>query len=35
MISEKRMPIAWYTKRWWTLCMTEDQKKEREPISIE
>ena len=35
MISEKRMPIAWYTKRWWTFCMTEDEKKEREPISIE
>ena len=32
MISEELVPIAWHPKRWWDFCMTEDQKKEIEPI---
>ena len=29
------MPIACHPKRWWNFGMTEDQKKEIEPIFIE
>ena len=32
MISEKLMPRAWYPKRWWNFCMSEDEEKEIEPI---
>ena len=31
-ISKKIMPIAWYCRRWWNFCMSEDEKKEIEPI---
>ena len=33
-ISEELMPIARHPKRWWNFCMTEDEKKEKEPIFI-
>ena len=23
----KDLPIAWYPKRWWNICMSEDEKK--------
>ena len=26
------MLVAWHPKRWWNLCMSEDEKKEIEPI---
>ena len=26
------MPIAQRLKRWWDFCMSEDKKKEKEPI---
>ena len=26
------MPIVWHLKRWWNFCMSEDEKKELEPI---
>ena len=26
------MPVAWHPKRWWDLCMSEDEKKEIDPI---
>ena len=26
------MPIAWHPKRWWNFCMSEDKKKEIDPI---
>ena len=29
------MPIAWHPKRWWNFCMSEDEKKEIEPIFTE
>ena len=29
------MPIAWPPKRWWNFCMSEDEKKEIEPIFTE
>ena len=29
------MPIAWHPKRWWNFCMSEDEKKEMDPIFIE
>ena len=28
------MPVAWHPSRWWDWCMTEDEKKERNPMSI-
>ena len=31
-VSEKLRPIAWHSKRWWNLCLSEDEKKEVEPI---
>ena len=34
-ISEELMPIAWNPKRWWNFCISEDEKKEIEPIFIE
>ena len=34
-ISEELMPIAWQTKKWWDFCMSEDEKKEIEPIFTE
>ena len=35
MISEELMPIAWNSKRWWYFCMSEDEKKEKEPTFTE
>ena len=32
MISEELMPVAWYSKRWWNSCISEDDKKEIKPI---
>ena len=32
---EELMPIAWHPKRWWNFCMSEDEKKEIEPIFTE
>ena len=29
------MLVALYPKRWWDCCMTEDEKKEIEPIFTE
>ena len=26
------MPTAWHPKGWWNFCMSEDEKKEIEPI---
>ena len=33
-ISEKLMPIVWHPKRWWIFCMSEDEKKEKEPFNV-
>ena len=29
------MPVAWYPKRWWNFCVSEDEKKEIEPTFTE
>ena len=29
------MALAWHPKRWWNFCMSEDEKKEIEPIFTE
>ena len=34
-ISEKLISIVWHPKRWWNFCMSEDVKKEIEPIFTE
>ena len=28
------MPVAWHPKRWWSFCVSEDEKKEIDPIFI-
>ena len=33
--SEELMPIAWHPKRWWNFCMSEDERREIEPIFAE
>ena len=32
MISEELMPIAWHPNRLWNLYVSEDEKKEMEPV---
>ena len=34
-ISEESMAVASHPKRWWNSCMSEDEKKEIEPIFTE
>ena len=29
------MPVAWHTNRWWDWCVSEDEKKEIDPMFIE
>ena len=29
------MPAAWHPIRWWNFCISEDEKKEREPTLTE
>ena len=31
-ISEELLPVARHPKRWWNICLSEDEKKEIEPI---
>ena len=31
-LNEELMPVAWHPNRWWNFCMSEDEKKEAEPI---
>ena len=35
MITKELMPIAWHPKRWWNFYMSENEKKEIEPIFTE
>ena len=30
--SEELIPKTWHSKRWWNVCMSEDETKEIEPI---
>ena len=34
-LSEELMPVAWHPNRWWNCCVSEDEKKEIDPIFIE
>ena len=34
-LSEELMPIAWHSNGWWDWCMSEDQKKEIDPMLTE
>ena len=34
-INGKLMLIEWHPKRWWNFCISEDEKKEIEPIFTE
>ena len=29
------MPVAWHPDRWWDWCMSENEKKEIDPMFIE
>ena len=29
------MLVAWHPKRWWNLCVSEDEENEMEPIFTE
>ena len=29
------MPAVWHLNRWWDWCMSEDEKKEIDPMFIE
>ena len=29
------MPVAWHPNKWWDWCMSEDEKKEIDPVFIE
>ena len=32
ILNKELMQIVWHPKRWWNLCMSEDENKEIEPI---
>ena len=34
-LSEELMLVAWHPSRWWDWCMSEDEKKEIDPMFIE
>ena len=34
-LNEELMPVAWHPSRWWDWCMSEDEKKEKDPMFIE
>ena len=31
-LSEELMPVPWHPRRWWDLYLSEDKKKEIEPL---
>ena len=31
-ISKELMPVAWHPTKWWDQCISEDEKKEIDPI---
>ena len=33
--NEELMPVAWHPNRWWDCCLSEDEKKEIDPVLIE
>ena len=34
-LSEELRPVAWHPSKWWDWCMSEDEKKEIDPMFIE
>ena len=34
-LNKELMSIAWYPKRWWSFCMSEDEEKQVDPILTE
>ena len=34
-LNEESTLTAWHPRRWWNLCMSEDNKKDLEPIFTE
>ena len=34
-LNEKLIPVVWHFNRWWDWCMSEDEKKEIDPMLIE
>ena len=34
-LGEELILLAWHPKRWWNFCISEDEKKETEPIFTE
>ena len=34
-LNEELLPIAWHPNRWWDFCVSEDEKKEIDPMFIE
>ena len=34
-LSEELMLVAWHSNRWWDWCMSEEKKKEIDPMFIE
>ena len=34
-LNEELMSVAWHSSRWWDWCVSEDEKKEIDPIFIE
>ena len=34
-LSEELMLVAWHSSRWWDWCMSEEKKKEIDPMFIE
>ena len=35
MLNEELMPVAWHPSTWWDWCVSEDEKKEIDPMFIE
>ena len=29
------MPVAWHPTKWWDCCISDDEKKEKEPFLID
>ena len=34
-LNEELMPVAWHPNRWWDWCVSENEKKEIDPMFIE
>ena len=34
-LNAELMPVAWHPNRWWAWCVSDDEKKEIDPMFIE